>query len=79
MGDAGFFTLLTDGKGVIQLTKIAENVMAEEKDGLLVLTIDTRKPGTLSATGKSMVIASTRGNVPVAGGSLGLNFYKKRV
>lgn len=38
-------------------------VTAEIKDGALVITVPMQKP-TLSASGKTLVIATTHGNVP---------------
>jgi hypothetical protein len=53
---------------------------AVDKDGVLTIRIDTRAQGAVSASGKSIVIASTNGNTAVAVGGevfkLGLNFYK---
>ena len=44
----------------------------------LVIEIDLTAKGTLSASGKSMVIATTRGNININGVTLGLNVYKKK-
>ena len=44
----------------------------------LVIEIDLTAKGTPSASGKSLVIATTRGNIPVNGFTLGLNVYKKK-
>jgi len=51
----------------------------EKKGNVLTITVDLSKKGTPSSTGKSLVIASTQGNVPVEGSDVivGLNVYKK--
>ena len=56
-----------------------ENVKFEKKGNILTITVDLSKKGTVSSSGKSMVIASTRGNAPVEGTDVivGLNVYKK--
>jgi len=49
--------------------------------GVLTITIDTKAEGTPSASGKSQVIASTRGNVVVPGTDglkLGVNAYRPK-
>jgi hypothetical protein len=56
------------------------NVTIEKKAKILTITVDLSKAGTPSATGKSLVIASTNGNQPVEGAEgvfIGLNVYKK--
>ncbi len=59
------------------------NIGEEVKDGKLILTIDLSKKGNPSKSGKSMVIASTEGNVPTNSHNkqaidirYGLNVYK---
>lgn len=55
-----------------------KNVSIEVKDNKLTITVDlTKKHGT-SKSGKSTVIATTSGNVPISGTDykLGLNVYK---
>lgn len=57
-----------------------KNIVAVVKDGRLTLTIDLGKDLGPSASGKSVLIASTAGNVeiPGTGGAvLGLNLYRK--
>jgi hypothetical protein len=53
-----------------------------EQGGKLVIEIDPSSPGVTSKSGKSKVIASSRGNMPVrVDGTtyyLGLNFYTKK-
>ena len=45
----------------------------------LTLTIKLSRPGQPSASGKTMVLASTRGNVVMSGGvTVGLNVYTKK-
>ena len=43
-----------------------QNVEMKLVGDKLVLTVDLSQPGTLSSTGKSKLVASTRGAVPVA-------------
>lgn len=58
-----------------------ENVKVEVKDSQLVLTMDLDKTGTPSKSGKSIVIATTKGNQMVKAKNkefmLGLNLYVK--
>ena len=53
------------------------NVIANVVNNTLTLTIDLSQPGTPSASGKSLVIGSTCGNVTIPGTkvSVGLNVY----
>ena len=54
------------------------NVKSSVKDGILTLVIDLKERNGTSATGKSTCIASTKGNVELAGtggAKLGLNLY----
>ena len=44
----------------------------------LIIEVDLTTKGTPSASGKSMVIATTRGNVNINGVTLGLNVYRKK-
>ena len=64
------------------MVNIGENIQAEVKDGKLTLTIDLSKPGTVSRSGKSSVIASTRGNKRIGEGeqevTVGVNVYRER-
>jgi len=56
-----------------------QNVQMEVKGTKLVITVDLSQPGSPSASGKSKVIASTKGNVSIgdaAGTKLGLNVYR---
>lgn len=57
---------------------LGNNVIASVTGSILTLTIDMSKVGSLSASGKSKVIASTNGNKAVMGGDnviVGLNVY----
>jgi len=59
---------------------LTKEVKSEVAGNKLVLTIDISGKGKVSASGKSMVIASTRGNIEVPGTKgliLGLNLYRK--
>lgn len=49
----------------------------DKKSRSLVITIDLKKKGQPSKSGKSFVVASTHGNVDVGNGfKLGLNCFK---
>ncbi len=45
-----------------------DNVVMEVNGKTLVITVDLTAAGTPSSTGKTLLIASTRGAVPVVGG-----------
>ena len=56
-----------------------DNIQIEVKDNKAVITIDLSKDFGPSKSGKTIVVASTRGNVPIPGAEtihLGLNCYK---
>lgn len=55
-----------------------KNVAIEMKGSKLVITVDLSKDFGESASGKSRIVASTEGNVPldVNGTKLGLNVYR---
>ena len=59
---------------------IGQNIQAEVDGDKLTLTIDLSVGGTRSKSGKSEVIATTRGNVQVATGegqvTVGVNVYR---
>lgn len=61
------------------MASIGQNVKVSKNGNTLTIEIDLSAKGQRSASGKSMVIASTRGNAHLeeAGMSLGLNLYKK--
>lgn len=48
------------------------------KDSILTVKIDLKKESGLSKSGKTIVVASTKGNKPVEGSDciIGLNVYK---
>lgn len=57
-----------------------QNVELTQKGNILTITVDLSKDFGRSATGKTTVIASTRGNVPAPNNAdikIGLNIYKK--
>ena len=57
------------------------NIMENLKDNILTLTIDLGKPGRLSKSGKSIVVASSEGNVGVDGApdtKMGVNIYTSK-
>ncbi len=49
----------------------------DEKTKKLKMEIDLSRKGTTSGSGKSMVLASTRGNVKIANFNMGVNIYRK--
>jgi hypothetical protein len=56
-----------------------DNVLIEVKDNKAIITIDLSKDYGASKSGKTIVIATTRGNVPIPGAEtfrIGLNCYK---
>jgi len=57
-----------------------QNVKMQVKGNVLTITVDLSKDFGLSASGKSVSIASTKGNAEVPGKpgvKIGLNVYKK--
>ena len=60
---------------------LMENVKFEVKGKTLTITVDLSHEGERSASGKTIRIASTCGNVPVpntdTGAIIGLNIYRK--
>jgi len=59
-----------------------QNITFEEKDGKLILTIDLNAKTTPSASGKTQIVASSKGNQPISTNVvgtvyLGVNIYKK--
>jgi hypothetical protein len=60
------------------MEQINSNIQTEFKDGVLTIVINAKGGGEISKSGKSMVLASTHGNVTIPGGKgakLGLNLY----
>lgn len=58
-----------------------ENVTMTKEGNILTIKVDLSKSGTPSASGKTMVIASTKGNIKVPGTEetfIGVNVYRKR-
>ena len=58
---------------------VGQNVELQVKDGKLVITVDLSKTFGTSSSGKSVIIASTGGNVSVPGQEsvkVGLNIYR---
>ena len=56
-----------------------DNIEIEVKDNKAIITIDLNKDFGASKSGKTIVVATTRGNVPIPGAEdikLGLNCYK---
>ncbi len=55
-----------------------DNVDIKVKGMTLTITVDLSKKGTPSASGKSLTIATTKGNAMIEGGvCVGLNVYRK--
>ncbi len=61
------------------MAEIGTNIRIEVKDNKAIITIDLAHRGGLSSSGKSVIVASTGGNVPIPGTNviLGLNAYVK--
>ena len=59
-------------------TAAGQNVVAEVQGRKLVLTIDLDAPGAPSSSGKTVVIASTRGNAAIGDVIVGLNVFRKK-
>jgi hypothetical protein len=56
-----------------------DNVLIEVKDNKAIITIDLGKDFGPSKSGKTIVVATTRGNVPIPGAEnirIGINCYK---
>lgn len=56
-----------------------DNVQIEVQDNKAVITIDLSKDFGPSKSGKTIVVATTRGNVPIPGAEnirIGINCYK---
>ncbi len=49
----------------------------DEKTKKLKMEIDLSGKGTTSGSGKSMVLASTRGNIKIVDFNIGVNIYRK--
>src|SRR5262249_18801492 len=65
-------------KGEIAMAQ-GKNVDLKVQAGKLVVTIDLSKSYGISASGKSQIVATTAGNVPVPGQEevkIGLNVYR---
>jgi len=57
--------------------KLGENIQFEIKDGKLFMEVDLTEKGETSKSGKSSVIATTRGNISLPGSEvkIGVNIY----
>ncbi|MCI0514236.1 hypothetical protein L0128_13550 [candidate division KSB1 bacterium] len=56
-----------------------DNVQIEVKDNKAIITIDLSQDFGESKSGKTIVVATTRGNVPIPGAEnfrIGINCYK---
>jgi hypothetical protein len=60
------------------MTTSGEGFMARVEGNKLIITVDLDREGTPSKSGKSLVIATTRGNVRIGDVSVGLNVYRRR-
>lgn len=57
---------------------LGKNVKATREGDILTLTIDLSKSFGRSASGKSVIVATTGGNQPLGDGSfIGVNVYKQ--
>ena len=57
-----------------------KNVEFSVKENILTITVDLTKEFGPSSSGKTIIIASTEGNLPLPGRSevMGLNVYRKK-
>jgi uncharacterized OB-fold protein len=57
-----------------------KNVEFSVKGNILTITVDLTKESGPSSSGKTIIIASTEGNLPLPGRSevMGLNVYRKK-
>ena len=58
-----------------------KNVEMKVEDGILIIKVDLTKEFGPSSSGKTIIVASTEGNLPVEGHEkikIGLNVYKKK-
>ena len=58
-----------------------KNVDAKVEDNILIIKVDLTKEFGPSSSGKTIIVASTEGNIPVDGHEktrIGLNVYKKK-
>ena len=55
-----------------------EGFQAKVEGRKLMIEVDLDGEGTMSSSGKSIVIASTRGNVKIGDVTVGLNVYRPR-
>jgi hypothetical protein len=61
------------------MASAGQNVEIEVKGDKVTITVDLSGAGIPSASGKTLVIASTRGNAAIAPGVfMGLNVYRKK-
>ena len=60
------------------MTTSGEGFAARLEGDKLIITVDLSRQGTPSKSGKSLVIATTRGNVKIGDVSVGLNVYRRR-
>jgi hypothetical protein len=58
---------------------VGRNVLVQTKGRTLLIMVDMEADGTVSKSGKSMVVATTNGNVDIPGSDLklGLNIYRR--
>jgi len=63
----------------VNMKKIGENVALQVEDDILTITVDLSETFGPSASGKTIIIASSKGNVTIPGRNeirMGLNVYK---
>jgi hypothetical protein len=60
------------------MTTSGEGFTAKVEGDKLIITVDLNRQGTPSKSGKSLVVATTRGNVRISDVSVGLNVSRRR-
>ena len=60
------------------MTTSGEGFTAKVEGDKLIITVDLNRQGTPSKSGKSLVIAITRGNMKIGDVSVGLKVYRQR-
>jgi hypothetical protein len=60
------------------MTTSGEGFTAKIEGNKLIITVDLDRKGTPSQSGKSLVVATTRGNQTIGDVTVGLNVYRRR-
>lgn len=61
-----------------EMQELGENILAKKSGNKIIIVIDADTRLGLSQSGKTTIVATTRGNVPFSGLTFGLNIYTKR-